>query len=175
MTLSTPSESAAIHPIEAPTGPMLLAESARELYTRARDNGIRDKDNKSFRRARDVYDGIDLPYLLEELMVRFCVGFVRTPVNERCVFCNATYAGETKVKLSVDSYAVRNHVWIVDFYRANNIDFSEPKEGLLMIWSKKWRNVGLGDPRTAFGGLCAVRADRARNIIAIEADVEAVL
>ena len=84
--------------------------SAQHCLSRARDNGIRDKDNKSFRRARSVYDGIELPYLLEELMVRYSVDFVRTPVNERCVFCNATYAGETKVKLAVESYAVSNHV-----------------------------------------------------------------
>jgi hypothetical protein len=107
--------------------------TARYCLSRARDNGIRDKDNKSLRRARSVYDGIDLPYLLEELMVRYTVDFVRTPINERCVFCNATYAGETKVKLAVESYAVSNHVWFVDFYRANHVDFSEPVEGLLMI------------------------------------------
>jgi hypothetical protein len=141
--------------------------------TRARDNRIKDKDNKSFRRARSVYDGIDSPYLLEELMVKYNVDFVRTPVNERCVFCNATYAGETKVKLTAESYAVSNHVWIVDFYRANNVDFSEPVEGLLMIWSKKWRNAGLGDPKLAFVGLCAVSADRGRNIVAIENNLEA--
>jgi len=142
-------------------------------FTRARDNRIKDKDNKSFRRARSVYDGIDSPYLLEELMVKFNVDFVRTPVNERCVFCNATYAGETKVKLTVDTYAVSNHVWIVDFYRANNVDFSEPVEGLLMIWSKKWRNAGLGDPQGAFASLCAVRADGSRSIVAIETNLEA--
>jgi len=153
------------------------AEHPREnpFPTRARDNRIKDKDNKSFRRAHSVYDGIDLPYLLEELMVRYNVDFVRTPVNERCVFCNATYAGETKVKLTVDSYAVSNHVWLVDFYRANNVDFSEPKEGLLMIWSKKWRNAGLGDPKGAFVGLCAVTGDRGRNIIVIETNLEAIL
>jgi len=141
--------------------------------TRARDNRIKDKDKKSFGRERSVYDGIDLPFLLEELMVRFDVDFVRTPVNERCVFCNATYAGETKVKLTVASYAVDNHVWVVDFYRANNIDFTEPKEGLLMIWSKKWRNAGLGDPERAFSGLCAVRADRARNVDVVKTNLEA--
>ena len=142
-------------------------------FSRARDNRIRDKDNKSFRRARSVYDGIELPYLLEELKVLYNVEFVRTPVNERCVFCNATYAGETKVRLTAKSYAVSNHVWIVDFYRANNIDFSKPVEGLLMIWSKKWRNVGLGDPQGAFAGLCAVSADKGRTIIAIETNLEA--
>lgn len=143
------------------------------FFTRARDNRIRDKDNRSFRRATVLYDGIDLPYLLDELLVKCNVDFTRTPVDERCIFCNATYEGETKVKLTVDSYAVSNQVWIVDFYRANNVDFSEPKGGLLMIWSKKWRNAGLDDPRGAFAGLCAVSADRGRNIIAVETNLEA--
>ena len=156
---------------ESVTDPVHIQTSSRP--TRARDNGIKDKDNKSFRRASVLYDGIDLPYLLEELKVRYDLEFVRTPVNERCVFSNATYAGETKVKLTAESYAVSNHVWIVDFYRANNIDFSEPKEGLLMIWRKKWRNAGLGDPQGAFAGLCAVSADKGRNIIAIETNLEA--
>ena len=141
--------------------------------SRARDNRIKDKDNGTRRRTLDVYDGIDEPYLLEELMVRLGANFVRTPVNERSVFCNATYAGETKVKLTAEGYAVKNHVWMVDFYRANNVDFSEPVEGLLMIWSKKWRNVGLGDPQGAFAGLCAVSADKGRTIIAIETNLEA--
>jgi hypothetical protein len=106
-------------------------------------------------------------------MVRLGANFARTPVNERCVFCNASYADETKVKLKAQGYSVSNHVWIVDFYRANNVDFSEPVEGLLMIWSKKWRNAGVGDPKAAFAGLCAVRADRGRNIVAIETNLEA--
>ena len=165
-----------VRPEEARIGLDDAPTSVPHIYpraSRARDNRIKDKDNKSLRRARSVYDGINLPYLLEELMVRYNVEFVRTPVNERCVFCNATYAGETKVKLTIESYAVSNHVWIVDFYRANNVDFSEPVEGLLMIWSKKWRNAGLGDPREAFVGLCAVRAERGRDIIAIERNLEA--
>jgi len=162
------------HVDRTPTGGASVSDpDPHPPLSRARDNRIRDKDNKSLRQARSVYDGIDSPYLLEELKVRYNVEFVRTPVNERCVFCNATYAGETKVKLTGKSYAVRNHVWIVDFYRANNIDFSEPVEGLLMIWSKKWRNAGLGDPKGAFVGLGAVRADRCRNIIAIETNLEA--
>lgn len=167
-----------LHLHSSPLAARIRAESVEDplvspFPTRARDNRIKDKDNKSFRRTRSVYDGIDSPHLLEELLVRFNVDFVRTPVNERCVFCNATYAGETKVKLTVDSYAVSNHLWIVDFYRANNVDFSEPVEGLLMIWSKKWRNAGVGDPKAAFAGLCAVRADRGRNIVAIETNLEA--
>jgi len=143
--------------------------------TRARDNRIRDKDNKSFRRVRSVYDGIDAPYLLEELLVRYSIEFARTPVNERCVFCNAVYLGETKIQLHVDGYAVLNHVWLVDFLRANNRDFSEPVEGLLTIWSKKWRNEGLGDPRTEFSGISAVKADRRRNVLAIECKLEGLL
>ena len=141
--------------------------------TRARDNRIKDKDNGTRRRTLGVYDGIDEPYMLEELLVRYGADFVRTPVNERCVFCNATYAGEAKVKLTAEGYAVKNHVWIVDFYRANNVDFSEPVEGLLMVWSKKWRNAGLGDPQGAFVGLCAVSADKGRTIIATETNLEA--
>lgn len=140
---------------------------------RARDNRIRDKDK--IRHATALYDGIDAPYLLEELLVRYFVEFARTPVNERCVFCNAMYLGETKVQLRVQGYAVDNHVWLADFLRANNRDFSVPVEGLLMIWSKKWRNAGLGDPQTTFAGLCAVTADGRRNIIATECNLEVVL
>lgn len=165
MTASAAPPVAEARPVRARCGPDAVKEAARHRYTRARD--------KSFRWTRPLYNSIDLPYLLEELLERYSAEFVRTPVNERCVLCNATYAGETKVKPTAESYAVSNHVWLVDFYRANNIDFSEPKKGLLMIWSKKWRNAGLGDPKAAFGGLCAVRADRARNIIAIEANLEA--
>ena len=119
-----------------------------------------------------MYDGIDVPYLLEELLARYDVEFARTPVNERCVFCNAVYLDDAKIRLSVDGYAVANHVWLVDFYCANNVDFSEPVPGLLTVWCKKWRNVGLGDPRTAFVGLSAVVADRRRNIVAVENRLE---
>jgi hypothetical protein len=122
-----------------------------------------------------LYDGIDVPYLLEELLVRYEVAFSRTPVNERCVFCNAAYLGDTKVKLPAHDYAVSNHVWLVDFYCANDRDFSEPVKGLLTIWCKKWRNAGLGEPRTALAGLCAVTADGLRNIAAIECNLEAML
>lgn len=122
---------------------------------------------------RGLGDGIDSPYLLGELKVRYGVSFDRTPVGERCVFRDARYAGETRVRLTVDGYAVSNHVWVVDFYRANNVDFSEPVEGLLLIWSKKWRNAGLGDPNGAFVGMCAVTADRKRNVTAIETNLGA--
>lgn len=154
------------------------AESAQLYRTvvslaRARDNRIWDKDK--IRHARALYDGVDAPYLLEELLVRYSVEFARTPVNERCVFCNAVYLGETKVQLRVQGYAVDNRVWLVDFLRANNRDFSIAIEGLLMIWSKKWRNAGLGDPKTTLAGLCAVSADERRNIIATESNLEAVL
>lgn len=140
--------------------------------TRARDNRIKDKDTKSFSRARDVYDGIDAPYLLEELLARYSVEFARTPVNERCVFCNAVYLGEAKILLKVDGYAVSNHVWLVDFLRANNVDYSKPLPGLLTIGCKKWRNEGLGDPRTTFSGISAVKTDRGRDILAIECKLE---
>jgi hypothetical protein len=142
----------------------------RISLARARDNGIWDKDK--IRHARTLYDGIDALYLLEELFVRYSVAFARTPVNERCVFCNAVYLGETKVQLKVQGYAVNNHVWLVDFLRANNRDFSVPVDGLLMIWSKKWRNAGLGDSQTTLAGLCAVTADGRRNIIATECNLE---
>lgn len=156
----------------------MRAESA-QLYpnavshARARDNRIWDKDK--IRHERALYDGIDAPYLLEELFVRYSVAFARTPVNERCVFCNAVYLGETKVQLRVQDYAIHNHVWFVDFLRANNRDFSVPVEGLLMIWSRKWRNAGLGDPQTTLAGLCAVTADGRRNIIATECNLEVML
>lgn len=146
--------------------PMVPVES-----TRARDVRIWDKDK--IRHEKTLYDGIEAPYLLEELLARYEVGFARTPVNERCVFCNAAYLGETMVKLRVHGYAVDNHVWLVDFLRANNRDFSKPVEGLLTIWCKKWRNVGLGEPRTALAGLCAVTADGRRNILAVECNLEA--
>ena len=120
-----------------------------------------------------MYDGIHVPYLLEEAEAKYDVLFSRTPVNERCVFCNAVYVGEAGIQLHKDSYAVSNHVWLVDFLRANNVDFSQPVPGLLMVWSKKWRNAGLGDPRTAFAGLCAINADKRRHILAIECRLEA--
>ena len=37
------------------------------------------------------------------------------------------------------------------------------------------RNPGLDDPRTAFAGLCAINADKRRNIVTIECDLEASL
>ena len=141
------------------------------MPTRARDNGIRDKDK--LRSVSTLYDGINFPYLLEELLAKYDVAFTRTPVNERCVFCNAKYFGDAKVLLPERDYAVANHVWLVDFYRANNKDFSNPVPGLLMVWCKKWRNEGLGEPRTAFAGLCAVTADERRNIVAVECNLEA--
>jgi len=141
--------------------------------SRARDNRIRDKDNKSFRRTRPLDDGIDAPYLIEELLEKYSIEFTRTPVGERCVLTNAVYLGETKVQLHVKDYAVRNHVWLVDFLRANDKDFTHPVPGLLTIWWKKWRNAGLGDPETTLAGLCAVTADGGRNIVAVEANLEA--
>ena len=151
---------------------LLSRSSLADSFSRARDNRIRDKDNGTERRLRPLYDCIDAPYLLEELLARYQVDFTRTPVNERCVFCKARYLGETRVRLIVGMYAVSNQIWIVHFLRANNVDFSEPVEGLLMVWSKKWRNAG-EDPRTAFSGLNAINADGGRNIVSIENDLEA--
>ena len=119
-----------------------------------------------------MYDGLDVPYLLEELLCKYDVEFARTPRNERCVFCNPVYLDETEIQLRQGGYAVSNHVWLVDFLRANNIDYSDPVPGILTIWSRKWRNAGLDDPRTAFAGLCAINADMRRSILAIECNIE---
>jgi len=141
-------------------------------FARAHDKTINDNDR--VRKCRPLYDGIDAPFLEEELKVRYCVEFVRTPVSERCVFCNAVYLGETKIVNNKHGYSFLNHVWLVDFLRANNIDFDEPVPGLLLIPYKKWRNAGLpSNPKDAFVGLSAVKADRHRNIIAIESLLEA--
>ena len=156
-----------------------LGDSTRFL-TRARE---RDKDRR--RRARLLFGGIGRQsedWLVvgccfvgignARLLARYDVRFSRTPHNERCVFCNARYLGEAKIGLPGVKYTVRNHVWLVDFLRANNIDYSEPLPGLLTIWSVKWHNAGLGDPGTAFAGLCAINADRRRSILAIECKLE---
>ena len=134
--------------------------------TRARDNGIKDEDTRH--ELRIWYDGIEWPYMLEQLMSDYDVGFARTPCNERCVFCHAKYLGEARIGLPGVKYSVLNHVWRVDFLCAGNSDFSEPLPGLLTIWSKKWRNAGLGDPRTAFAGPCAIHADKRRNIVFVD-------
>ena len=63
--------------------------------TRARDKGIKDKDKR--RDVRTLYDGLDVPYLLEELLCKYDVEFARTPRNERCVFCNPVYLDETEI------------------------------------------------------------------------------
>lgn len=140
------------------------------VSTRAGDKGIRIKDTRH--ELRIWYDGIEWPYMLDELMAECRVSFARTPVNERCVFRNAKYLGEARIGISGVKYAIVNHVWRVDFLRANNTDFAESVEGLLTIWCRKWRNEGLGDPRTAFAGLCAVNADKRRNIVAVECNLE---
>lgn len=145
----------------------------RPQSTLAHDYAINDND---YRRTPSLHDGIDCPYLEEELKVRYSVEFARTPVNERLVFCNAVYLGETKIRNNKRGYAQLNHVWLVDFLRANNVNLDSPLYGLLLISSKRWRFGCLpDDPRTAFGGLCAVSADRRRDIIAIETGLEAQL
>ena len=138
----------------------------------AHDYTIYDND---YRKARPLYDGVDAPYLEEELKVRYSVEFARTPVNERLVFCNAVYLGETKIRNNKRGYAQLNHVWLVDFLRANNVNLDSPLHGLLLISSKRWRFGCLPDPKTAFIGLCAVTADKRRDIIAIETNLEAKL
>ena len=135
----------------------------------AHDYTINDND---YRRPRPLDDGVDAPYLEEELKVRYTVEFVRTPVNERIVFSNATYLGETKIRNYKRGYAQLNHVWLVDYHRVNHVNLDSSLHGLLLISSKRWRFGCLPDPSKAFVGLCAVRADKRRDIIAIETRLE---
>jgi len=153
---------------------IIVGDLSDRRLARAHDNTITDNDKA--RKCRPLYDGIDAPFIEEELKVRYLVEFVRTPVGERCVFCNAVYLGETKIVNNKHGYTFLNHVWLVDFLRANNIDFDDPVPGLLLIPSKKWRNAGLpSNPKDVFVGLSAVKADRHRNIIAIESRLELVI
>lgn len=145
----------------------------RDSFAQTDDNTIMMNDNRTIKRYRPTDDGIDVPYSEQELQVRYDVTFSRVPVNERCVFCNAAYLGDTDIKHNNGNYVLRYHVWYVDFLRANNINFTNPVEGLLLIGTKRWRNTGLTNPKVAFSGLCAVKADKGREVVAVETNLEA--
>ena len=132
-------------------------------------------DDKTMKRYIPLNDGIEAPYLEDELKVRYDVEFVRVPVSERCVFCNTTYLDATKIKHYKGGYVLEYHVWFVDFLRAANVNYNRPVKGLLLIETKRWRYAGLPDCKSVFKGLCAVRADKHREIAAIETDLEGMI
>lgn len=132
----------------------------REGLAHAHDKTINDNDYDS----ELVDDGIDLPYLEEELLVKYKVEYIRTPVNETCVFQDAGYKGVHRIKNVKHGYGYRAHVWHVGFLIVDLTEFDEPLPGLLQITEKRWRKAGLSDPRTALAGICHIKADRKRNI-----------
>jgi len=123
-----------------------------------------DYDNDYDSDSELVDDGIDLPYLEEELLVKYKVEYVRTPVNETCVLQDAEYKGVHRVRNLKFRYGYRAHIWRVNFVIVDGREHDEPVPGLLQITVKRWRSAGLGDPRYALSGVCTIRADRKRGI-----------
>lgn len=111
-----------------------------------------------------VDDGIDAPYLEEELLGRYKVEYIRTPVNETCVFQDAEYKGVHRVRNLRFRYGYRAHIWRVHFLTVDGTEYDEPVPGLLQITVKRWRSAGLGDPRHALSGICTIKADKKRQI-----------
>jgi len=123
-----------------------------------------DYDNDYDSDSELVDDGIDLPYLEEELLVKYKVEYIRTPVNETCVLQDAEYKGVHRIQNLTFKYGYRAHIWRVNFVTVDGREHDEPVPGLLQVTVKRWRNAGLGDPRRALSGICTVRADRTRRI-----------
>ena len=123
-----------------------------------------DYDNDYDSDSELVDDGIDLPYLEEELLVKYKVEYVRTPVNETCVLQDAEYKGVHRVLNVKFGFGYRAHVWQVNFVVVDGREHDEPVPGLLQVTVKRWRSAGLGDPRHALSGVCTIRADRKRCI-----------
>ena len=131
----------------------------RDATTRAHDND-NDYDNDDCL----VDDGIDAPYLEEELLVKYKVEYVRTPINETCVLQDAEYKGAHRIRNLKFKYGYRAHIWRVDFVVVDGREYDEPVPGLLQITVRRWRNAELGDPRNALNGVCTIRADKERRI-----------
>ena len=123
-----------------------------------------DYDNDYDIDSELVDDGIDLPYLEEELLVKYRVEYVRTPVNETCVLQDAEYKGVHRVRNLKFGFGYRAHIWRVNFVTVDGKEHDEPIPGLLQITVKRWRSAGLGDPRYALSGTCSIRADKKRQI-----------
>ena len=113
-------------------------------------------------------DGVDAAYLEEELKEKYRVEFLRTPRNERTLFKNARYLGETRVVNGKFGYAYRTHLWLVEYVSIGSIDFDTPLPGIMQITTKRWRSADLPDPRSAFQGLSSVTANKHAQIVQIE-------
>ena len=123
-----------------------------------------DYDNDYDSDSELVDDGIDLPYLEEELLVKYKVEYVRTPVNETCVLQDVEYKGVHRVQNLKFRYGYRAHIWRVNFVVVDGKEHDEPVPGLLQITVKRWRSAGLVDPRYTLGGVVTIRADKKRRI-----------
>ena len=134
-----------------------------------------DNDNDYYSDDSIVDEGIDLPYLEEELLVKYKVEYIRTPVNETCVLQNAEYKGVHRVRNLKFKYGYRAHIWRVDFVIVDGKEHDEPVPGLLQITVKRWRSAGLGDPRHALSGICTIKADKKRHIKWVKTKAGAVL
>lgn len=176
MTALTPTQ-------EVGTAHLRASDGGCEPYARAHDNTIDDnryrygaaigRENRESRATgeRPLDDGIELPYLEEELMTRYRVDFLRTPCNGRLVFKNPKYLGEARIVNGKFGYAYRAHLWLVEYVTIGCFDFEEPLRGIMQITAKRWRNAGLPDPQTAFEGLSSVTANKHRQIVQTESRI----
>ena len=115
------------------------------------------------------YDGLNLPYTEEELKVKLYVDFIRTPRDEIIVFDEPEYLGKAKVKNEKYGYNYEAHIWRGQFIRLDDIEYEEPKQGLLQIRTKWLRKAGfLGQVATLLVGRCRILAERRGEIISVE-------
>jgi hypothetical protein len=111
------------------------------------------------------------PYTEDETKGIIGVEFIRTPFNERVVFQNARYLGRNEIVNAKFGYAYGAYLWLVEFLCVGMIDFKEPLPGILQITCKRWGHACLGDPENAFNGVCAVVANRQRQIVEIQSNL----
>jgi hypothetical protein len=126
-------------------------------------DGIRYAEETETRDLID--DGIDYPYLEEELKVKYGMTFLRTPRDETVITDSAKYLGIHRIRNTKYDGEYKAHLWKVFFLRANGIDFETPIKGLLEIRVRVWENRGLPDPGTALSGKCIIVANARREIV----------
>jgi hypothetical protein len=138
-----------------------LAKDERYALARAHDKTIDDTIHKVSSR----------PYTEEEVKAYAGVEFIRSPCNERVVFQNTRYLGRNEIVNAKFGYAYGAYLWLVEFLCVGMIDFKEPLRGILQITCKRWGHACLGDPENAFNGVCAVVANRQRQIVEIQSNL----
>lgn len=134
------------------------------------------RDKASIEHIEQIIDTLEfIDFLTEEDLRLWCeVYSIRSPCNQRILFCSAFFVGRFCIHYG-DCDWWPKLVWYVRVLRADGAEPMPPCACLMTITEERFKRAGLNDPESAFPGLCLLIAKDDYEIDGYATNLEGIL